>query len=165
MNLSNLALKFNSLFTSGTFMYHASSMAANGDVVNTVEATSLAGGVLDMLVKGLINIVLKVIYTICAFLLNLIELFQFVVCQILGITVDLDDYVVLDENNPLIRMLTNEDVVAVFKIIFGVAIVLIIVFTIFSIIRAEYKYATTGNEKTTSKGRIMMRSLRSFFTL
>ena len=82
MNLSNLALKFNSLFTSGTFMYHASSMAANGDVVNTVETTSLAGGVLDMLVKGLINIVLKVIYTICAFLLNLIELFQFVVCQI-----------------------------------------------------------------------------------
>ncbi|MBR2908957.1 MAG: hypothetical protein IKC11_01250 [Clostridia bacterium] len=165
MNLSNLAFKFNSLITNGTFMYHSSSIGANGDVVNTVEATSFSSGILDMIVSGLINIVLKVIYTICAFLLNLIELFQFVVCQILGISVDLDDYVVLDKNNPLVKMLTNEEVIAVFKIIFGVAIVLIIVFTIFAIIKAEYKYATTGNEKTTSKGRIMMRSLRSFFTL
>ena len=165
MNLSNLALKFNTLFTSGTLMHHASSMAANGDVVNTVDATSITSGLMDTFVSGLINIVLKVIYFVCAFVLNIIELFQLVVCEILGIGVDLEDYVVLDQNNPLIKMLTNDEVIAVFKIIFGVAIALIIIFTIFAIIRSEYKYATTGNEKTTSKGRIMVRSLRSFFTL
>ena len=106
-------------------------LAADGDMVNTMEATTVAGETLNIIVSGLINIVLKIIYTICAFLLNLIEFFQFIVSNLLGISVDTADYVVLDTKNPLIKMLTNNSVLSVFKIIFGVAIVLIIVFTIF----------------------------------
>lgn len=164
MNFTSIALKFNNVL-SGGILSHSSLLGADGDVVNTIEASGLTSAIFEVILNWLINLVLKVIYLVCAFVLNLIEFFQFTISSILGISVSIDDYVVLDTKNPLIKLLTSDAFLDTFKIIFGVAIVLIIVFTIFAIVKSEYAIATGGDPEANTKGRIFNRTLRSFFTL
>ena len=90
MNFTNLAFKLNSFMTSGLGKV-ASFIAADGDVVNSVEASSVGSATFSMVTGGLINLVLRLIYTICKFVLNIIEFLQFVVCSVLGISVKLED--------------------------------------------------------------------------
>jgi len=164
MNFSGLALKLNSIFNSGSLAL--TSLLSNSQTSNTVEATSFGSGLAEVVVNFIINLILKVIWWISQFLLNVIELFEFATCKILGITVDINDYVVLDTTNPLIKMLTSDAVLQTFKLMLGVSIVLIIVFTIFSIIRSEYKFAVEGDVETnSSKGKIFIRTLKSFFLM
>lgn len=164
MSLTNLAFKFNSVLAGGA-MSLPSIIAADGDVANTVDAASIGSATLSIVTDALINLILRLIFVICRFVLNLIEFLQFVVSSILGISVTLEDYVVLDSKNPLVKMLTNESVLQVFKYMIGVAIVLIIVFTIFAIVKSEYQFAIDGDPEVSGKGRILARTLRSFFTL
>lgn len=165
MNLTSFALKLNT-FCNGIFGYQTSSMlGSHGELGNTAEITSVDGAMMSMIVQGLQNLILNCIYTICRFILNLIELIQYTICKILGIQVNITDYKMLDRSNPLISILTSDAVLDTFKIICGVAIVLIIIFTIFSIIRSEYKFATDGDNQTNTKSRIFGRTLRSLFTM
>jgi len=164
MNFTNLAFKFNSILAGGISSL-PSLVAADGDVVNTVEASSMSSAAFSLITDGLINLILRLIFAICRFVLNLIEFFQFVVSSILGISVKAEDYVVLDSKNPLVKLLTNESVLRVFKYMLGIAILLIIIFTIFAIVKSEYQFAVEGDPDVSGKGRIFARSLRSFFTL
>ena len=79
----------------------------------------------------------------------------------MGITTNIEDYVVFDQNNPLIRFITNDTVLTVVKSVFGVAIVLVILFTIFSIIVSEYNKA--ANDEEYSVKRIWGRAFKSIF--
>lgn len=164
--MNNLAIKLNSLFAGGGIITRlAEDMNGSGDVLETIDLGSFGGGLLGMLFTWLGELLLKVIYAICTFVLNLIELVQLAVSLILGINIDLDNYVVLDQNNAFVKIITSEKVLTTFKIVLGVSIVLVIVFTIFSIIRSEYQTAINQDEELRSKGRIFARSLRALFTM
>ena len=143
----------------------ASYLGADGDVQDTIEATEAVGQSFSLMFDSLITLVDRFIYTICNFILNVIELMQFVFQTFLGVSNNIEDYVVLDRRNPLVSFLTNETVLTAFRSILGVAVVLIIVFTIYSIIRSEYNIALDENLDANNKNRIFARSLRSFFIL
>lgn len=164
MNISNILFKLNSMISGGMIGLQSSSALAS-NVTNTVDATAMVGGVFSLITDFIVGWILKIVYYICAFVLNIIEFVQYVVSTLLGIGVNVEDFVVFDTRNPLIRFLTNDAVNRVFKLVAGVSIVLVIVFTIFSIAKSEYTYATTGDLDVTSKGRIFGRMLRSFFIM
>lgn len=106
----------------------------------------------------------KILYAIVSFLLSIIDFIQLVIYKIMGIGTAMgDEYVVFDDTNPLIKMLTNEYVIDAFIGLLIFAVVVIIVYTIFAIIMSEYKAASSNGEN--SKGRILGRTLRSFLTL
>ncbi len=129
-------------------------------MLNTVQgfdATTLVNTGLLYLFNILLNFIVKVIYHICAFVLNIVDFFQFVINKIIGLG---NEYIVFDTQNPLMKLLLNDTVWKVFTYVFGLAIILLIVFTIYAIIRSEYRFAT-GQEGDNNKARVIGRSLRS----
>jgi len=163
MSLFQTAIKLNNLFA-GKIPCQSSLLEKTGDVQNGFETVSAGTAMLEFLTSILVTWLTKFIYTICTFVMNFIEVIQLAVCRILGITVDLKDFVVLDTTNPLVKLLLDDTVLRVFKWAIGIAIVLIILFTILSIAISEYRFATESSASN-SKGRILGRTLRSFFTL
>ena len=164
MNLFSVALKFNN-FVAGNAVWQSSLLAdESGKVQNTFESTSLGSAIFELMVQAISLFFTRFIYLICSFVLNVIEIVQIAVCRILGINVSISDYVVIDSKNPLVRILTDETVLNVFKWILGITFVLIILFTILAIVKSEYEFAIQRRESN-SKGRIFLRSLRSFFTV
>lgn len=162
MKLFSVALKLNSLFAGKIACQ--SSLIASDQVQSGFDSSTIGLDFLGLLVTKLGTLIINFLYVVCRFLLNFIELMQFGISRILGIESDIKDYVVIDKTNPLVKMLTDETVLTVFKTVCGVAIVLIIIFTIISIIKSEYAFAVEKAE-TNGKGRILGRSLRSLFTL
>lgn len=162
MKLFNLALKLNSLFAGNIACQ--SFMLADNQVQGGFDSNEFSLQVLNLVIDKLVDFVANLIYLICTFVMNFIELIQIAVSRILGIGVDIEDYVVIDSTNPLVKMLTSETVLTVFKSVLGVSIVLIIIFTIFALVKSEYQFALEKSESN-SKGRILGRALRSFFTL
>lgn len=168
MNLSNIALKFNSLLSMfGNKVCHSSFVASGGsEVITTVDLSGTGGMVWGIILEVILNFILRIIYLISTFIMSFIEFLQYVVSIMLGITTDISDFVVLDSRNPLVKMLTNETVLKVFKYILGVSIVLVIIFTIYAIIKSEYSYAAGDKDgDTVNIGRILKRSLKSLFTM
>jgi len=142
---------------------------ANGGVVSllgdTLDTTGLTSDTNTNSVFASIigDIFFKLFYKIVSFLLGILDIIQLAIYRLLGIGENLDNYVVIDENNVLVKFLTNDVVTRVFRILFVVALVLIILYTVFAIVISEYKASTglTDNKK----GRIAARSLRSILML
>ena len=135
-------------------------------MLNTVSTESVSNGwdVIGLIASILGQLLYKFVYAIVSFLLSILDFIQFAIYKIMGIgSARTSDYVVVDNTNPLVKMLTNDVVIRTFGIIVVVAIVLIILFTIFSIVVSEYKAATADGDNT--KSRIFGRSLRTFLIL
>ena len=133
-------------------------------MLNTVESVDVAGMAasgLSSLLDIIIDFLVKCVYTVCAFAMNVIDFFQYVINKIIGLG---GDYVIFDTSNPLMKFLLNPTVWEVFTYVCGLAIILLIVFTIYAIIRSEYQFAT-GKAGDNNKTRIFGRSLRSLFAL
>lgn len=162
MKLFSMALKLNSLFAGKIFC--RSSLLADDQIQSGFDSGLLGLEFLGLLWNKIQVIFSKLIYLICSFILNFIEIIQIAVSRVLGISVKLEDYVVIDSTNPVVKILTNETVLNVFKACCGIAIVLIILFTIVSIVKSEYAFAVEKSE-TNGKGRILGRTLRSLFTM
>lgn len=162
MKLFTTALKLNSLFAGNIACQ--SFMLANDQVQGGFDAATIGTSFVSLIVSKIIEFVTNFIYLICTFVLNFIEVIQIALSKILGINTDIEDYVVIDSSNPLIKIITSEEVLTIFKAVLGIAIVLIIIFTIFCIIKSEYAFAVEKS-KDNGVGRILGRSLRSFFTL
>ncbi len=162
MKLFSVALKLNSLFAGKITCQ--SSLIAGDQVQSGFDSSTIGLDFMGLLFSKIGTLVINFLYVVCCFLLNFIELVQVGISRILGIDSDIKDYVVIDKTNPLVKILTDETVLTVFKTVCGVAIVLIIIFTIISIIKSEYAFAVEKAE-TNGKGRILGRTLRSLFTL
>lgn len=162
MKLFSVALKLNSLFAGKIACQ--SSLIAGDQVQSGFDSSTIGLDFMGLLFSKIGTLVINFLYVVCRFLLNFIELVQVGISRILGIDSDIKDYVVIDKTNPLVKILTDETVLTVFKTVCGVAIVLIIIFTIISIIKSEYAFAVEKSE-TNGKGRILGRTLRSLFTL
>ena len=135
-------------------------------MLNTVSTESVSNGwdVIGLIASILGQLLYKFVYAIVSFLLSILDFIQFAIYKLMGIgSARTSDYVVVDNTNPLVKMLTNDVVIRTFGIIVVVAIVLIILFTIFSIVVSEYKAATADGDNT--KSRIFGRSLRTFLIL
>lgn len=154
----NLGLvKILSIFSSTSIS--AGSFLAEAD--NLINISDSSATILTMLVEGFLTIIGNVIYYICQFALTLIDFFQVIVYKFLGITTKVENFKPYDPNNPLIRFLTNETVIDVLRTAMIVAVVLVIVFTIFSIIMGEWNRA--ANETEYSVRMVWSRAFRSLF--
>jgi len=160
--IQSALFKLNSMFLGG--MNIASIFGADGDILKGADSAKLVGGAFSLVFDWLVTLIAKIIYVSCSFVMSLIELIQFVIMKILGISVSVDDYQILDNSNPLIKILSSEPFTKAFRALLGVAIVLVVVFTIFAIVRSEYNFAAKDGPSV-SKMRIFSRSLRSFFIM
>ena len=167
MNLSNIAFKFNNMLSMfGNKVCQSSLLATESEVIQTVDINGMGGKVWSWVLEVILEFILKIVYLISTFVMSFIEFIQYVVSIMLGITTDISEFVVLDSRNPLVKMLTNETVLKVFKYMIGVSIVLVIIFTIYAIIKSEYSYAAGDKDgDTVNIGRILKRSLKSLFTM
>ena len=159
----NLMTKLCSIFMGHGASGGLSLVSVLGSTVNTDEVT-VDVNVMTFVVDAIASMIFKVLYAIVSFILMILDFIQIMVYRLMGVgEVMGGDYVVFDQNNPLIKFMTNDVVLDAFAAVLVVAVIFIIVFTIFSIIISEYKAATGDGENT--KSRILGRSLRSFLML
>lgn len=161
--MTGLMLKLNNFFSNGSNLL-SSLFGADGDVVNTIDSTDLTVGALGVAANGLIDFILNLLYSTSTFVMAVLELMQLTFSRILGLTVDIKKYTLLDTTNPLIKILTDSNYTRVYRYMLGIAGLFVILFTIFSIIKSEYNFAVNDGPFV-SKGRIFVRSLRSFFIM
>lgn len=162
MKLFSLATQFNSLFTGNSICQSSSMLGAK--LQEASDSTGIASSLIQLVILQIGTFFSNLIYMICTFVMNLIEIIQIAVSKVLGIGIAIEDYAVIDETNPLVKILLSDTVLQVFKWVVGLAIILIIIFTIIAIVKSEYQFAVEKAE-TNDKSRIFLRSLRSFFTL
>ncbi len=139
----------------------SSSVLLNDNVVNIVDGASSVGFFLGLIGQSILKFFATIVLYMAKFALSVIDLVQVIVYKFLGITVDIQDYAVYDEHNPIVSFLTNDTVIKVLQTVFAIAIVLVIVFTIFSIIMGEYNKA--ANDEEYSVKRVWGRALKSIF--
>lgn len=118
-------------------------------------AKSFGGGILS-LILSLLN---TIIMTVAKFALSLMDLIQVIVYKFLGLGQDISNYNGFDRNNPLIKFLLNDTVVTVLRSVAILSVVLVIVFSIFSIIMGEYRKASEDTEYSVK--RIWVRGLKA----
>lgn len=131
------------------------------EVNNVFNASEATGVVWETILEWFLTVVGNVLYTIGQFALSIIDIMQLVIYKFLGITTDVKDYKVYDANNPLIKFLTNSHIIDILKSAMIVAIVLVIVFSIFSIIKGEWDRASKDQEFNVK--RVWGRAFKSVF--
>lgn len=130
-------------------IFSATSVSAGGFLCqadNLINVSDSSAAVLEMLVNGFLTLLGNIIYYLCQFALSLIDFLQVIVYKFLGLTKNVQDFKVYDKNNPLIKFLTNDTVIDVLRTAMVVAVVLVIVFTIFSILMGEWNRAANQTE-------------------
>lgn len=128
---------------------------------NAFNASEATGVVWGTILEWFLTLVGNLFYTIGQFALSIIDVIQLIIYKFLGITTDVKNYKVYDSNNPLIKFLTNRHIVDVLKTTMIVAIVLVIVFSIFSIIKGEWDKASKGQDFNVK--RVWGRTFKSIF--
>ena len=145
-----------------TMFYGAnSSMLAADSASNTdvVEFSQIVPNIGQHFAQAIYTFLYNIILTIGAFALSFIDFIQLIVYKFLGINYDLSGYKAYDPNNPLIKFITNDTVTIVLRSALSLALVFVIVFSIFSIIRGEYNKA--ANDQDYSVKRVWARALRA----
>ena len=85
------------------------------------------------------NFLQSAIWTIIKWILGVVEAFEYIINQFLGIGYTVDDYYAFAKNTEFFNSL-----VKTFRAICGVGVVLLILFTIIAIIKQEYQNAVSG---------------------
>lgn len=134
-------------------------LAAEREVLTTVDESSMAQAVISGVFDWLLKLVMTLIYTICRWAMNIIDFFQYFAYKLIGIDIAGDE--ILSTSSPLLRFLLSEPVLKAFTWVLIAAIVLLIGFTILAIIRSEYKTATNGEDNSASKSRIYKRVIKA----
>ncbi len=107
-------------------------------------------------------------YWVCKWLLALVDFLQYFIQKLIGLDYWLSNSKYTLEgatgNDLLFNFLFNDTVQKVFRALLGVFFVLLIIFTIFAIVKQEWSYITGndfGNGKGNSKGQILRGSLKA----
>lgn len=133
-----------------------SSLLLNSDIMPEVSGAwasffSGIGSFFVWLGSAIIKGIASIAYLVCKLVMGLIDFMQFLVQKLAGIEVYMNmekfDPESLKQSDIVFRFLFSDAVTKVLKSIMVVFIVLLIVFTIFAIIKNEYKAATTGDDK------------------
>lgn len=92
---------------------------------------------LGNLITKLFNFIVSIFWVVVRFVLGVLEALEFIINQFLGIDTTIGDYYAFAKNTEMYSSL-----VKTFRAVCGVAIVLLIIFTIFAIIMQEWRNAT-----------------------
>ncbi|MBQ7578935.1 MAG: hypothetical protein IJT25_00140 [Clostridia bacterium] len=123
---------------------------------------ALLDGFLSSMLTSLWSLVMKLVILIGRFMLNVIEFLMVFVNQFLGLN---KDYQTLSDltDDKIFSFLFNETVLKVVRYMIVVGIILIIIFSIFAIVKSEYDNAVGNNGN--SKSRILVSALKSLFMM
>jgi len=113
--------------------------------------------------NGIWGLVMKFVYMICKWVFNIIDLMEMIVKKTAGIETTSGGKSYLTLNHPIFKFLLSDVIITAFWIIVGLAAVLLILFTVIAIVKAEYSEAVQETEKT--KLRVYKSALRSVFLL
>lgn len=101
----------------------------------------------------------KLIYAIFKWVLIAIDFISVFIREIIGLNTDFKSFESIRESDIIFEFIFNERVVSVIKALIAFAVVLIILFSIFAIVKNEYEFiAKDGNN---SKGKILSNALQS----
>ncbi len=154
-----IASKITSLFAATTGS-GVSSVLLNDAIDNVVETTN-SNAVWSVFLNYILNFLGEILLAVGKFALGFIDLIQFIVYKFIGVNLDSSSYNGYDPNNPIIRFLSNDTVLRVLRSMLAVAAVLVILFSIYAIIRGEYARAVNNSEYNAK--RVVARALRSMF--
>lgn len=98
-------------------------------------------------------------WVIIKLVLGAMEAFEFIITTFIGIDSSVDDYVAYAKEHAFLSTL-----VQTFKAVLAVAIVLLLIFTIYAIIKQEFDYATTGMGAGKTKDNNKSEILKGIFT-
>ena len=153
----------------GNLMVSVSSVFGSGvDSLGNPVNYSFLSKIADFFVSLLLAIpdgIMWLIYLIMRFILNIVDFMQYFVKKLVGLDYWGTERVSADtlgESDVIFRFLYNDQVQRVFRIMLGVFVVLLIIFTIVAIVKSEYNYASSedGKGSNDNKG-IMVRSLKA----
>ena len=137
----------------------------SGSVVSWLEDKLLPfiATVGDMLMNAIMTFFIYVVQ----FMLRIVDFFQFFVGKLAGIDTwsskgDVGS-VRLADTDVIFRFLLSDTVLKAFIAIVGIAIVLLIIFTIMAIVKADYNAATTDEEA--KKGKILKKTGQALFVM
>ena len=109
------------------------------------------------------NTATAMLWSIEKFVLGIMEALEYTICSFLGIGSTIDDYTNFANTNGL-----TDTFVKTFKAIVGVAIVLMIIFTIFAIVRQEWQNITSKkgfSPEQNKKGPIVMKLFKGIMSI
>lgn len=162
----NLTTKFlNSIANSTRFMLNGEGgipvLTQGGDSSFIAKVWAIIeGGLLDI-VNFIITVVIKLCLLIGRFILNIVDFFFVLTRQLLGLNSKFDDLEDLG-GDVILKFVTNKTVLEIIKQMLIIGIVLIIVFSIIAILRAEYGNVSGAD---TSKKHILVNALKSCFLM
>lgn len=143
----------------------------NSDILPSVNSTfwSGLGNVFTFVGSWLLQGLATIGYLLCRFALNLIDFMQFLVQKLAGLDVWMNleklDLNTLEETDVVFRFLLSDTVIEVFRTMFVIFLVLLIVFTIVGIIKNEYANATNGGDKLNDHKKVWFTAGKAFITV
>ncbi len=121
------------------------------------------GRVIANAAAALWNLILKMAWSIIKFVLGIMEAFEYMINQFLGIDASVQDMVDYAENNQVGTSNFLSLMSKTFRAIMAVAIVLLIIFTIIAIVRQEYNNAVSGMTKGNEKKPMIVGMFKKMF--
>lgn len=110
-----------------------------------------------------IETIIKLVYAIVKWILTAIDFLFIMIRQMIGMNGDFSDTDSLTESDMIFKFVFNDEVIRVIKGMIGYAILLLILFSIFAIIKNEYDFAVNGGSN--SKKQVLTSALKSLFLM
>lgn len=172
MGFSSLGLKL-SIFASklmgisspaiNTSNIKASSNALNQSAFETIFL--LIGNTIKDVGIYVIESVYKIIYAIVRWILVSIDFIFIFIRQMVGMNTDFSNLDSLAESDMIFQFVFNENVLRIMKAMIGFAIILLVLFCIFAIVKSEYDFIANGGKDGNSKKSIIVNTLKSLFLM
>lgn len=174
MNFQALALKFSGAMSK---LMGLSTPSQNQGAWVTVDGTDVVNGTngfwstLWVIIKSSIGdvfihaveTVVRVLYAIIRWLLTFIDFIFVFIRQLIGMNTDFTSIEEVTQGDVIFQFIFNDSVIRIIRNMLIFSIVLLIIFSIFSIIKSEYEFITQGTGN--SKGKILANALRSMFLM
>lgn len=165
MKISAITLWVNAIASK---MMGISCSALNGPTVTEPHSFwETLGYILLHTLTGFIEIVgemiIKFIYSLSKWVLTIIDFIFIFIRQVIGLNTDFTSLEEISKSDMIFQFLFNENVLRVIRGMIGLAIILIILFSIISILKSELDFATNGGAN--SKKQILVSALKSFFLI
>lgn len=110
------------------------------------------------------ELVIKVVYSIFKWMLTIIDFLFIFIRELIGMNDKLIELEDLSESDVIFKFIFSEEVSAVIKGMIGLAIMLIIIFSIFAIVKSEYDYVAHGKSSNSKKG-ILVSAMKSLLMM
>lgn len=125
--------------------------------------TLIKSTLIDILDLAMETIV-KLVYVVAKWMLTIIDFLFIFVRELIGMNDDLSKLDDLRESDVIFKFIFSEEVTSVIKGMIGLAIILLIIFSIFAIVKSEYDYVAHGKSSNSKKG-ILVGALKSLMMM